>query len=315
MNLQLKQITRTLLITGIALAVMLIVILAWAMQSYWKTQAAMKETINTVFVQSVKDAVQLKAVYKPDVRQVTISVPIRTSQKAISDSEIYVSQDYKLSISRINADTLNLFFQRKMQEKIEGCSTFVVVNYGDNVSVSGDTLSANIQYRTPVLQQEVFTEISYQGLVHYPSSVVFKQMPKGVLNILLIIALLILALFFYLLTKRFRIRKNRLIRHRNGTWNIGYTLFYPTTGKLQREEKTVNLPAQQLKIFQWLLEDENHRIEKTVLQETFWAESLTGYNSMTSSINRLRSYLSEVDCDFTISTEKGSNWYELRLKE
>lgn len=310
MNLQQKQI-----VTGTAFTVLLIVIVVLGLQSYWKTESAVKETINPVFVQSVKDAVQLKAVYKPDIRQVTISVPTKTSEKSANDSEIYVSQGYKLLMNRVNADTVNLVFQERLRERFPGVHSHVVVDYGDNSnSVSGDTLDCAIRYRTPVLHQEVFNEISYRGLVCYPLSVIFKQMPKGGLYILLMNALLLLFLFAYLLTKRFCIRKNTIIRHRNGMWNIGYTLFNPASGKLQRDEKNVGLPAQQLKIFQWLLEDESHRIEKTVLQETFWAGSLTGYNSMTCSINRLRNCLNEVDCDFTVSTEKGSECYELRLK-
>lgn len=81
------------------------------------------------------------------------------------------------------------------------------------------------------------------------------------------------------------------------------------------KDKSAMLPAQQHKILQWLLENDDHRIGKVFLQETFWAGSFTGYNSMTGSINRLRTYLNGVGCDFTVSTEKGSDWYELVVKE
>lgn len=267
-------------------------------------------------MQSVKDAVQLKTTSKPAVLGVTIAVPTKTSSKSTKDSEIYVSQNYVLLMSRVNADTINLVFQQRLREKISKAHSHVVVNYGDNSnSVSDDTLNCAVRYRTPVLHQEVFNEISYRGLVCYPSSVIIKKMPKDGLYLLLLLTALLLAIYVFLLIKRYRIRKNSIILHRNGTWNIGYTLFHPTSGKLQREEITVNLPAQQLKILQWLLEDENHRINKTVLQETFWAGSLTGYNSMTGSINRLRTHLKEADCEFTVSTQKGSDWYALELKE
>lgn len=249
MNLQQKQLIKGLRITGVSLAVVILVIVARGWQAYWKTEVALKETINLVFVQSVKDAVRLKAVNKPDVRGVTISVPAKTSSN-------------------------NRVFRQRLRERIPAVRSYVLVDYGGDSSVSGDTLSCSIRHRTPVLHQEVFNEISYRGLVCYSPSVVFKEMTKGVLYVLLFIVLLLLALFAYLLAKRYRIRRNTIVRHRNGTWNIGYTFFNPVSGKLRREEKTVSLPAQQLKIFQWLLEDENHRIEKIVLQETFWAGSL-----------------------------------------
>ena len=314
-NLQQRQLVKGLRITGVGLAVVILVIIAKGWQGYWKTEVALKETINSIFVQSVKDAVRLKAVNKPDVRGVTISVPAKTSSKSTRSSEIYVSQDYKLLMDRVNADTINRVFRQRLRERIPAVRSYVLVDYGGNSSVSDDTLSCSIRHRTPVLHQEVFNEISYRGLVCYSPSVVFKEMSKGVLHVLLLIVLLLLMLFAYLLTKKYGIRRNTIVRHRNGTWNIGYTFFNPVSGKLRCEEKTVSLPAQQLKIFQWLFEDENHRIEKIVLQETFWAGSLTGYNSMTGSINRLRNYLNEVGCDFTVSTEKGSDWYELVVKE
>ena len=269
MDLRQKQLVKGLRITGVTLAVVILALIARGCQGYWKTETALKETIHSVFVQSVKDAVRLKAVNKPDVRGVTVSVPAKTSSSSTGSSEIYVSQDYKLLMDRVNADTINRVFQQRLRERIPAVRSYVLVNYGGDSSVSGDTLDCAIRYRTPVLHQEVFNEISYRGLVCYPPSVVFKQMAKGGLYLLFINALLLLLLFAYLLTKGFRVRKDTIVRHRNGTWSIGYTRFNPVSGKLRREEKTASLPAQQLKIFQWLLEDENHRVEKTVLRETF----------------------------------------------
>lgn len=312
MNITQKQIAKALRITGITVAFLILTVIMWGWHNYWKTELAFKGTVNTVFIQSVKDAIQLKKMYKPNVRQVTIAIPTNTTSNG---SEIYVSQDYVLMMDRVNADTINSVFLQKLREITSGIHSFVTVDYAGNNSVSGDTLNYSVRHRTPVLQQDIFNEINYRGLICYSPMAIFKQMPKGGLYILSFITLVLLVLFFYLLSKRYRIQQNAIIHHRNGTWNIGYTLFDPAFGKLQREEKICCLPAQQLKILQWLLEDENNRVEKSLLQETFWAESLTGYNSMTGSINRLRSYLNEVDCDYTVSTKKGSDWYELVLKE
>lgn len=316
MNLQQKQIVKILRLTGITLALLVFIILFWGWQSYWRTEKMLQDSITPIFAEAVKEAVQLQVVNEPALQGVIISVPTKTSEKLINESELYVSQQYKLLMKRVDADTINAVFQHKLQTKNKAIRSIVSVSLGnDHSSVSGDTLNCVIRYRTPIIRQEIFNEIRYRGIVCYPSSVIFNQMPKGGLYLLSFVAALLMALLAYLLAKKYCIRADSIVRHRNGTWNIGYTLFNPALGELKHEDKSVTLPAQQLKILQWLLEDENHRIEKSFLQETFWANSLTGYNSMTSSINRLRTYLNEVDCHFTVATQKGSDWYVLEEKE
>lgn len=315
MRLQQKQIVKILRLTGIVLATLVLFIVVWVWQSYWRTERDLQDSITPVFTESVKEAVQLQVINQPALQGIIISVPTKTSEKSTKESELYVSQQYRLLMERVNADTINAVFQRNLLEESSAISSFVSVTLGDGSSnVSGDTLNCVIRYRTPIIRQEIFSEIRYRGFVCYPSSVIFNQMPKGGLYFLSFVAALLTALLAYLLAKRYCIRPDSIVRHRNGTWNIGYTLFNPASGELKHEDKSVTLPAQQLKILQWLLEDENHRIEKAFLQETFWANSLTGYNSMTSSINRLRTYLNDVDCRFTVSTQKGSDWYVLEEK-
>lgn len=48
MNLQQKQLIKGLRITGVSLVITLAVIVVRGWQSYWKTELAMKETINPV---------------------------------------------------------------------------------------------------------------------------------------------------------------------------------------------------------------------------------------------------------------------------
>ncbi len=222
-------------------------------------------------------------------------------------------QSFLTHVYSVSPDTINALFQDKFDRKGLAVKTFTAVSYKDTRKISGDTTKQRIKYSTPVINEGLMGEIEYQGFVSYPKATIIKLMPKHLIFIFLFLEILLLTAYFYVISKEKEIRPDRILKDKNGNYYIGLVHYDSLRMELQKNNKSVKLTQQQQKILNMLLENPTNDIDKNILQETFWAGSITAYNSMTTAMNRLRIALQEIGSDFNLSTKKGMNKYVLEF--
>ena len=97
---------------------------------------------------------------------------------------------------------------------------------------------------------------------------------------------------------------------KNGDYYIGLVYYNKQKRMFCIKNKTVYLASQSAAILEFFLDSGDFTAKKVELQNEFWKTS-TSYNSMTSAINKLRSYLKDVDSTFEIMTPYGRDFYKL----
>lgn len=226
----------------------------------------------------------------------------------------YSLQSFLTRVYNLDPDSVNSLFQDKFDKKGITVKTFTVVSYDNTAKISGDTAAHRIDYSTPIINQGLMDEIQYQGFVSYPKSAIIKQMPKHLILTFLLLEFMLLAAYFYFVSKQREIRPDRILREKEGIYHIGLVRYDSSRMELLRDDNVIKLTQQQQKILDMILESPDNSIEKDVLQDTFWKGSTTAYNSMTTAINRLRIALQDIGSDFNLCTKKGTNRYLLEFR-
>lgn len=291
-----------------------------------------RESVTPLLLQSINEDVSSKMQNKetyyhkePDNREEGRYV-LMTIQTGDTITEFYRKKEDSLTEARhslqsfltrvynIDPGSVNLLFQEKFIQKGIAAKTYTAVSYDNTTKISGATTDHRINYSTPIISQGLMGEIQYQGFVSYPKSAIIKQMPKHLIFTFLLLEIMLLILYFYMVSKERKIHPNRILKEKDGNYHIGLVRYDAMRMELQREDKSVKLTQQQQKILDLLLEKPDNSIDKNILQETFWTGSTTAYNSMTTAMNRLRIALQEVGSDFNLCTKKGTNRYLLEFR-
>lgn len=211
-------------------------------------------------------------------------------------------------------DTLNLIFQKNLKDNDIHVTSFVLLKYDDKTEISGDTTNYVISFRTPVNQRGFMDEITFQGLIHYTPLSIIKMIPRYLfINFISVVSFILFSLF-YLSKKINAIQPDKIIKLRNGDYYIGLIYYNKEKKVLRSKSKTVNLTSLVATVFEFFLDSDDYTANKEELQNKFWQTS-TSYNSMTSAVNKLRTFLNDVDSTFSITTAKGSDFYKLEYDD
>lgn len=216
--------------------------------------------------------------------------------------------------NRLHTDTVSIVFQDNLRNKGINVTSFILLKFDETTEISGDTTSYSITYRTPIVQRGFMDDITFQGLVHYTPLSVLQLIPRYLFYIFIVVIALISISIFYLTKKINAIRPDKIMKLKNGDYYIGQVYFDKEKMKLKNEGKTVSLSPLMTKMLEFFLESNDLTANKTELQDKFWQTS-TSYNSMTSAINRLRTFLNDADSTFKIITPKGSDFYMMVYDE
>lgn len=212
--------------------------------------------------------------------------------------------------NRLNTDSVSSIFRDKLKDNKIDVTSFVLLKYDDTTEISGDTTYCTISYRTPMIHYGFSDEISFQGLVCYTPLSIIKLIPRYLFYIFISVVCLVTLSLFYLLRKGNAIQPDKIMKLKNGNYYIGLIYFDKEKMTLQSECKTVTLTPLITSILKFFLESNGYTANKIELQKKFW-QTITSYNSMTSSINRLRTFLKDANSTFKITTPKGSDYYML----
>lgn len=217
--------------------------------------------------------------------------------------------------NRLKTDTLSYIFQDTLKNNDISVTSFVLLKYDDRVEVSGDTTNYAISFRTPIFQRGFMREVTMQGLIHYTSLSVLKLMPNYLFYIFIATLCILILIIFYLRKENKKIRPNKIMKLKNGDYFIGCHYYNREKKTLEKENNSVTMKPQIAQIFELFLESSDFTVNKEELQEKLWPSSTTSYNNMTSTINRLRNAMKQVDATFDIITLKGSDSYKMVYDE
>lgn len=216
--------------------------------------------------------------------------------------------------NRLHTDTVSIVFQDNLRNKGINVTSFILLKFDETTEISGDTTSYSITYRTPIVQRGFLDDVTFQGLVHYTPLSVLQLIPRYLFYIFIVVIALISISIVYLSKKINAIRPDKIMKLKNGDYYIGQVYFDKEKMKLKNEGKTVSLSPLMTNMLEFFLESNDLTANKTELQDKFWQTS-TSYNSMTSAINRLRTFLNDADSTFKIITPKGSDFYMMVYDE
>lgn len=216
--------------------------------------------------------------------------------------------------NRLHTDTVSIVFQDNLRNKGINVTSFILLKFDETTEISGDTTSYSITYKTPVVQRGFLDDVTFQGLVHYTPLSVLQLIPRYLFYIFIVVIALISISIVYLSKKINAIRPDKIMKLKNGDYYIGQVYFDKEKMKLKNEGKTVSLSPLMTNMLEFFLESNDLTANKTELQDKFWQTS-TSYNSMTSAINRLRTFLNDADSTFKIITPKGSDFYMMVYDE
>ena len=217
--------------------------------------------------------------------------------------------------NRLKADTLSYIFQDILKNNDISVTSFVSLKYDETVEVSGDTTNHAISFRTPMLRRGFMNEVGLQGLIHYTSLSILKLMPKYLFYIFIATLCLLTLIIFYLRKENNKIRPNKIMKLKNGDYFIGCHYYNREKKTLGKGNNSVTMKPQIAQIFELFLESDDFTVNKEELQQELWPSSTTSYNNMTSTINRLRNAMKQVDATFDIITLKGSDSYKMVYDE
>lgn len=217
--------------------------------------------------------------------------------------------------NRLETDTLSYIFHNVLIDNDIYVTSFVLLEYDKTTIISGDTTNYVISFKTPTLRQGFEDEISFQGLVYYTPLSVLKLMPKYLLYIFIATLFLLTFILLYLRKENNKIRPNKIMKLKSGDYYIGCVYYSREKRTLENNNNLVTITAQLARIFEMFLESDDFTVNKEELQEKLWPSSTSSYNNMTSTINRLRNAMKQVDATFDIITLKGSDFYKMVYDE
>lgn len=210
----------------------------------------------------------------------------------------------------LHTDTLSLIFQNNLIDNGIHATSFILLEYNDRAEISGDTTNFPISFRTPILKRGFSNEITYQALIHYTPLTIIQMIPLYLFFIYISVVCLILISWYYLSIQSKTIRPDKIMKLKNGDYYIGLVYYNKQKKMFRIQNKTVYLASQSAAILEFFLDSADFTANKVELQNEFW-KTATSYNSMTSAINKLRTYLKDVDSTFEIITPKGREFYKL----
>ncbi len=303
---------------------------------YRQSEYKLRQKISSLFEQSIYEEIKLKmseefvfihkgsdlTLEKKTIKNQTIVTADTTITKEAEVSDdldlelLKSSQSYLLLRRRIQPDTLQQLFDSKLNENGLKIASVILVRYDHNMQTSGDTTQIHVDYRIPAVRGGVYGEITYEGLIDYSPFTVFRSMAKSEIIVLLTLEILMLIAIFYLFLKKSEIKPDKIAK-RGRYYYIGVTVFDIRKNELigQRSEviPVTRKPAEMLLMF---LKSADHVVEKSVLKETLWSDHpYTANKSLMSTINKLRNYLKDVGCAFSIITKKGDDYYVLKYMQ
>lgn len=315
----------------IAASFVFILLVILGISEYSESENKLQQKLSSVFIQSIHEQVKLKMAgefvlihhnnnqsqKKNRTQTVVTEDTIITKEAEVSgDMEVELfkgSQTYLLLRGWLKAQELQQVFDSTLQKNGLKEASVVLIRYNQNTLASGDTTQLSAYYRIPVVKGGVFDEITYEGLVNYSFFSVFRLMSKSMPLVIFLLEVVVLSVMFYFFVEKRKIKPDKIIK-RGRYYYMGKTIFdirkYELIGQKKEIVAVNNQPAEMLLMF---LKSNEHVVEKNLLKETFWPDnSYTANQSLMSTINKLKNYLKDVDCAFTITTKRGDNHYTLK---
>ncbi|RNC64814.1 helix-turn-helix domain-containing protein [Proteiniphilum sp. X52] len=299
---------------------------------YRASEYKLQKTLSSIFNQSIQEQVKLNmegefvAIHNNQSfekgairtqRVVTEDTTIAKEVEVIEDMGLELfknSQTYLSLCKHIQPQELQQIFDSKLQENGLMCSSVVLIRHHQRTQTSGDTTKLSTYYRIPVIKGGVFDEIDYEGFIYYSTFLPFKLMSKSILPVLLFIEILMLGVIAYFTIEKRKIKPDKIVK-RGRCYYMGITIFDIGKCELIGDKNEIiavtKKPSEMLLMF---LRSDEHRVEKNTLKETLWPDNpYTVDKNLTSTVNKLRNFLKEVDCTFNLVTKKGDEYYELKF--
>jgi len=322
------------LILAAAFVFLLLAILG--MVEYRESERKLQQELSSLFQRSIQEQVKLNmegefvsmqvsenlSSKKRAIRPVTVITEDTTITKEAEVSgdkslELFkASQTYLLLSKRLQPRELQQILDSVLQENGLKTTSVVLIRHGDNVQTSGDTTRLDAYYRVPPVKGGGYQEIDYEGFVHYAPSVVFQWMPKKTILVLLLLELILLGAIAYVVIEKRKIKPDKIVK-KGRYYYLGKTIFDTRKRELiGAKHEVVDITKKPAEMLLMFLQNDEHIVEKNMLKAVMWPDNrYTADQNLMSTMNKLRSYLKEVNCAFSVVTKKGDNHYELKYSE
>jgi len=321
------------LILAAAFVFLLLAILG--MVEYRESERKLQQELSSLFQRSIQEQVKLnmegefvamhvgnkQSSGKRTIRPRTVITKDTTITKEAEVSgdtglELFKnSQTYLLLCKRLQPRELQQILDSVLQEKGLKTASVVLIRHGDNIQTSGDTTRLDA-YRIPPVKGGAYQEIDYEGFVHYAPSVVFQWMPKKTILVLLLLELILLGAIAYVVIEKRKIKPDKIVK-KGRYYYLGKTIFDTRKRELiGAKHEVVDITKKPAEMLLMFLQNDEHIVEKNMLKAVMWPDNrYTADQNLMSTMNKLRSYLKEVNCVFSVVTKKGDDHYELKYSE
>ena len=322
------------LILAAACVFLLLAILG--MVEYRESERKLQQELSSLFQRSIQEQVKLnmegefvamhvgnkQSSGKRTIRPRTVITKDTTITKEAEVSgdtglELFKnSQTYLLLCKRLQPRELQQILDSVLQEKGLKTASVVLIRHGDNIQTSGDTTRLGSYYRVLPVKGGAFQEISYGGFVHYSPSVVFQNMSKRAMGMLLLLELILLGAIAYVVIEKRKIKPDKIVK-KGRYYYLGITIFDTRKRELiGAKHEVVDITKKPAEMLLMFLQNDEHIVEKNMLKAVMWPDNrYTADQNLMSTMNKLRSYLKEVNCAFSVVTKKGDDHYELKYSE